>query len=434
MSDSRLPGGAGGEHQRRDLDAGPLTSDFLSQQPRAADSKVLVLVANLGSTSFKYRLFDMTDERCLARGAVERIGDAQSKCTVEIGDWNDEKSMPVPDHGVAVAACLQQLTDPDHGVLKDASQVAAIGFKAVHGGRLSGVYRVDDEVLSAMTEMNAAAPAHNPPYIAAMRSLQERFPDLPLVAAFETDFHQTIPAARKEYAIARKWARGLHIRKYGFHGASHRYIATRSAQLLGRDDARVISCHLGGSSSLTAIEAGKSVMTTMGMTPQTGLPQNNRVGDFDPFALPLIIENTGMTLDEVLSELASGGGLLGISDRSGDVRDLEEAAAGGDADSQLALDVLVEEIRRHLGGLMVALGQVDAIVFTGGIGEKGTNIRAAVCQGLEGLGIVIDSDANQSVAGESTFHASDSRTQLWVIPTNEEVIVARQCVELLTEN
>ncbi len=176
-------------------------------------TSVLVLVANLGSTSFKYRLFDMTDERCLARGAVERIGDSESKCSVEIGDWSDERTMAVPDHGVAVAACLEQLTDPEHGVLKDASEVAAIGFKAVHGGRLSGVFRVDDDVLDAMAEMNAAAPAHNPPYIAAMKLLRERFPDLPLVAAFETDFHRTIPAARREYAIPREWADGFHIRK-----------------------------------------------------------------------------------------------------------------------------------------------------------------------------------------------------------------------------
>jgi acetate kinase len=395
---------------------------------------VLVLVANLGSTSFKYRLFDMNDERCLARGAVERIGDSESRCSVEIGDWSDVRTMVVPDHGVAVSACLEQLTDPQHGVLKDASEVTAIGFKAVHGGRLSGVFQVDDDVLDAMAEMNAAAPAHNPPYIAAMRLLRDRFADLPLVAAFETDFHRTIPAARREYAIPREWADGFHIRKYGFHGASHRYIATRSAELLGRDDAGVISCHLGGSSSLTAIKNGKSVMTTMGMTPQTGLPQNNRVGDFDPFALPLIIERTGMSLDQVLSHLASHGGLLGLSGKSGDIRDLEAAAAGGDENSQLALDVFVEEIRRHLGGMILALGGADAIVFTGGIGEKGASIRASVCANLDQLGIVIDPAANKTISGEATFHASSSRTQLWVIPTNEEVIVARQCVELLTES
>lgn len=376
----------------------------------------------------------MTDERCLARGAVERIGDNESHCAVEIGEWSDERTLSVPNHGVAVAACLDQLTDKEHGVLKDASEVSAIGFKAVHGGRLSGVYVVDDQVLEAMTEMNAAAPAHNPPYIAAMRSLRERFPDLPLVAAFETAFHQTIPASRKEYAIPQKWSREFHIRKYGFHGASHRYIATRGAELIGREDARIISCHLGGSSSLTAIDSGKSVMTTMGMTPQTGLPQNNRVGDFDPFALPLILQRTGLSLDEVLGQLASQGGLLGISGNSGDIRDLESAADSGDHDSRLALDVFVQEIRRHLGGMIVALGSVDAIIFTGGIGEKGKRIRAGVCAGLDGLGIVMDETANDSVSGESTFHAEQSRTQLWVIPTNEEVIVARQCVELLNQS
>ncbi len=394
---------------------------------------VLVLVANLGSTSFKYRLYDMSDERCLARGAVDRIGDTESKCTVSIGEWSDERTMSVPDHGVAVEACLAQLTDPEHGVLKDASEVAAIGFKAVHGGRMSGVFRVDTDVLDAMAEMNAAAPAHNPPYIAAMKAMQQRFADLPLVAAFETDFHQTIPTARKEYAIPRDWANEFHIRKWGFHGASHRYIATRSAELLGRDDARVISCHLGGSSSITAIRNRQSVMTTMGMTPQTGLPQNNRVGDFDPFALPLIIERTGMTLDAALAHLASQGGLLGLSGRSGDIRDVEEAAEAGDAGSQLALDVYVEEIRRHLGGMIVALGGADAIVFTAGIGENDDLIRGRVCEGLEELGIVVDPAANKSLKGEATFHAESSRTALWVIPTNEEIIVARQTVSALQQ-
>ncbi|MGB7342610.1 MAG: acetate/propionate family kinase [Pirellulaceae bacterium] len=394
---------------------------------------MLILVANLGSTSFKYRLFDMNDQRCLARGAVDRIGESESSCSVEIGDWTEERTMSVPDHGVAVAACLEQLTDAQHGVLKDASEVAAIGFKAVHGGRISGVFQVDDEVLDAMAEMNAAAPAHNPPYIAAMKTLRERFPELPLVAAFETDFHQTIPASRKEYAIPRKWANELHIRKWGFHGASHRFIATRSAELLGRDDARVISCHLGGSSSLTAIQNGKSVMTTMGMTPQTGLPQNNRVGDFDPFALPLIINETGKTLEEVLAQLASEGGLLGLSGRSGDIRDLKAAAADGDEGSQLALDVYVQEIRRHMGGMIVAMGGVDAIVFTGGIGENGADIRASVCEGLEELGIVVDAAANESVKDEAAFGAGDSRTALWVIPTNEELIVARQTLAVLNQ-
>jgi len=392
---------------------------------------VLILVANLGSTSFKYRLFDMNGEKLLARGGVERIGQAQGRSTVQVGDWSETIDAPVPDHGVAVKACLKQLTDPVHGVLKSPSDVAAIGFKAVHGGRISGVFQVNDDVLAAMTEMNEAAPAHNPPYIAAMRTMREQIQGIPLVAAFETDFHRTIPEPRRTYAIPSQWTESMHIKKWGFHGASHRYIATRAAELLGRSDARIISCHLGGSSSLTAIRGGQSVMTTMGMTPQTGLPQNNRVGDFDPFAIPLIIARTGLTLDQVLAEMSSRGGLLGISGKSGDMRDLEAGADAGDAKCQLALDVYTEEIRRHLGGMLVALGGVDAIVFTGGIGENGDRTRLAVCSGLEELGIVVDPARNASLKGEATFHADRSRTQLWVIPTNEELIVARQCVELL---
>ena len=396
---------------------------------------MLILVANLGSTSFKYRLLDMSDERTLARGGVERIGDSLSRSAVTIGDWSDVRESPVPDHGVAVKACLEQLTDPVHGVLKSTSDVAAIGFKAVHGGRLSGVFRVDDDVLAAMAEMNEAAPAHNPPYIAAMKTMREQIVGIPLVAAFETDFHQTIPESRKTYAIPYEWTESMHIKKWGFHGASHRFIATRSAELLERSDARVISCHLGGSSSLTAIKAGKSVMTTMGMTPQTGLPQNNRVGDFDPFALPLIIARTGKSLDQVLAEMSSRGGLLGISGKSGDMRDLEAGAAVGDARCQLALDVFTEEIRRHLGGMLVALGGADAIVFTGGIGENGASTRAAVCRDLEEFGIVADTQKNDALRStEATFHAQSSRVQLWVIPTNEELIVARQCVALLKTN
>lgn len=391
-----------------------------------------VLIANLGSTSFKYQLIDMTDETTLARGAVDRIGSDQSTCSVQIGDWQHETTMAVPHHGVAVQACLAQLTDPQHGCLQSPSDVAAIGFKAVHGGRLSGVYRIDEDVLDAMQQMRDVAPAHNPPYVAAMRQLASAGGDIPLVAAFETDFHKTIPEAQRTYAIPRQWTEEFHIRRFGFHGASHRYIATRAAELIP-GASRVISCHLGGSSSLCAIRDGKSVGTTMGMSPQTGLPQNNRVGDFDPFALPLIMERSGLSLTEVLAKLANEGGLLGISGGvSGDMRDLEAAAASGDQQSQLALDVFVAEVRRHLGGLLVSLGGADAIVFTGGIGEKGKEVRAAVCQGLDDLGIVLDPAKNESAAGETSLHSENSRTQIWRIPTNEELIVARQCVQLIS--
>ncbi len=405
---------------------------------------MLILVANLGSTSFKYKLLDVSGDlqspdirpeaRVLARGAVERIGDAStSRCEVTIGDYHNVSEMPVPDHGIAVQACLDQLADPQHGCVKDASEVAAIGFKAVHGGRKSGTFLVDDDLLVAMAEMNAAAPAHNPPYIAAMKLLRERFPDLPLVAAFETEFHETIPEARRMYAVPPGWREDYQVQKWGFHGASHRYIAERAAELLGRSDARIISCHLGGSSSLTAIQNGQSVMTTMGMTPQTGLPQNNRVGDFDPFALPLLIERTGKSLEELLTLLANEGGLKGLSGRSSDLRDIEAAAAAGDEKSKRALSVFVEEIRRHLGGMMVAMGGLDAIVFTGGIGENSEVVREAICKNLESFGIELDNSRNQNhrehakqTGGEDCLHSDSSRVQIWVIPTNEEWIVAKR--------
>ena len=390
-----------------------------------------VLVANLGSTSFKYRLLDMATERQLAVGGIERIGEAESRAVVEIDEQRRELTLLVPDHAAAVEQCLAQLTDPDHGCLADASEVAAIGFKAVHGGRVSGVQRVDDELLSAMEEMSQVAPAHNPPYIAAMRQLHERLPEIPLVAAFETGFHETIPERSRHYAIPHEWADELPIRRWGFHGASHRYIANRTAELLGREDLRIISCHLGGSSSLCAIRDGKSVATSMGMSPQSGVPHNNRVGDMDPFNLPLIMKATGKSLDEVLEDLACRSGLLGISGVSGDLRDIQQAAAEGNSRAGLALEVFTTDIRRYLGSLLVELGGADVIVFTGGIGENQLQVRATVCQGLEELGVQLDENANGAADGESCISDEGSRTQVWVIPTNEELIVARQVCQLL---
>jgi acetate kinase len=394
---------------------------------------VKILVANLGSTSFKYRLFDMTDERQLARGGIERIGGPESRCIVEIGNWRDERVAHVPDHAVAVRQCLEQLTDGQHGCLKDGREVAAIGFKAVHGGRVSGVQRVTDDVLAAMEEMNPVAPAHNPPYIAAMRLLAEQLPEIPLVAAFETGFHAALPDRLRYYAIPYDWAEQFHVKRWGFHGASHRYIATRTAELVGREDLRVISCHLGGSSSLCAIRGGQSVATSMGMSPQSGLPHNNRVGDFDPFALPCIMRRSGKSLEEVLADLAEQSGLLGLSGVSGDVRDLEQAAAAGNDRARLALDVFTTEIRRYVGGLLVELGGLDVLVFTGGIGENGVNVRRDVCARLDELGIALDAEANQSAKGETKIHAAESRVQIWVVPTNEELIVARQAQQLLSQ-
>lgn len=390
-----------------------------------------ILVANLGSTSFKYRLFDMADERQIARGGIERIGAAESRCVVEIAGRKQEKTLRVPDHAEAVRQCLAQLTDPATGCLKDASEVAAIGFKAVHGGRVGGVQRVTPDVLAAMEEMNATAPAHNPPYIAAMRLLAERLPEIPLVAAFETDFHRTIPEHNRYYAAPYEWAEQHQVRRWGFHGASHRYIATRIAELLGRDDLRVISCHLGGSSSLCAIRGGRSVAASMGFSPQSGLPQNNRAGDFDPYAVRHVMQRIGKSLDEVLELLAEHGGLLGLSGLSGDLRDLEEAAASGHARARLALEVFAANVRHYLGAYLVELGGCDVIVFTGGIGENRPAFRARVCADLEELGIALDPAANSAARGEAKISAESSRVAVWVVPTNEELVVARLARQLL---
>jgi acetate kinase len=393
-----------------------------------------ILVANLGSTSFKFRLFDMADERQLARGGVERIGADESDGFVEIGGRRCELKLAAPDYGAAVEACLTALTHAETGCLASVADVAAIGFKAVHGGRISGVQLVNRDVIEAMTEMNAICPAHNPPYIAAMGQLHARLPDMPLVAAFETGFHATIPDRLRHYAVPYEWAEDFQLQRWGFHGASHRFVAERMRELTGNADLRLITCHLGGSSSICASRGARSVATSMGMSPQTGLPQNNRVGDFDAYALPMLAARMGKTVDEVLAEMAKRGGMLGLSGTSGDVRDLYEAAGRGDERARLALDVFASNIRHYVGAYTVELGGVDAIAFTAGIGENRAELRAAVCAGLEELGIVLDHDRNVAARGEGSIHAAASRTQIWIVPTNEELIVARQAMELLTRH
>ena len=390
-----------------------------------------ILVANLGSTSFKYRLYDLPSETQLARGAIDRIGGAESSLMVEIGEHREETTAHVADHAAAVRSCLEQLTNADWGCLGEVSEVAAIGFKAVLAGRLSGVRRVDEELLAAMERLADVAPAHNPPYARAMRELNEAFPDIPLVAALETGFHDSIPPENRLYAVPMEWKEKYDVQRWGFHGASHRYIAGRTAEIIERDDLRIISCHLGGSSSLCAIRSGESVANSLGMSPQTGLPHNNRVGDFDPFALPVLMRASGKSLEELLNDLATQSGLLGVSGTSGDVRDLEQAAEAGDERADLALKLFVSSIRHYLGGQMTLLGGVDAIVFTGGIGENSNRIRNAVLHDMQWAGVHLSSERNNNVEGEARIASDDSNVDIWVIPTNEELVVARQSAALL---
>ncbi len=392
-----------------------------------------ILVANLGSTSFKYRLYDLADggaETLLARGSVERIGSDNAKVVLTSPKGEFEMVEPIADHGLALKICLDQLTDPKVGALKDGGDVAAIGFKAVHAKGVTGVRRVDEDVLEAMEDFSDVCPAHNPPYIKAMRMLGERFPSLPLVAAFETGFHRTIPEANQRYAIPEHWATAYGIRRWGFHGASHRYVAGRMSEILGRTDLKIISCHLGGSSSLCAIKDGQSQACSLGMSPQSGLPQNNRVGEFDVFALPALLRESGKSLDEILDTLANHSGLEGLSGAGRDLRDIEFEANAGNPQATLALEVFVASARQYLGAYLVELNGADAIVFTGGIGENSVRMRLDVCRNLDWFGIALDTEKNAHASGEAIVSADGSRVQVWTVPTNEEIVVARQVRDL----
>ena len=394
-----------------------------------------VLVANLGSTSFKYRLFDLSTESQLAKGGIDRIGQAGalSSCSLQIGSYKAETQQSVSTHAAAVSICLEQLTNAEHGCLKSVDEVGGIGFKAVFAGNLSGVRIVDEALLQKMEALSDIAPAHNPPYVRAMRQLQQALPQIPLVAALETGFHETIPFEHRAYAVPYEWYTDFEIRRWGFHGASHRFIAGRIAQILGRNDLKVISCHLGGSASICAIRSGESFAASMGMSPQGGLPNNNRVGDFDAYAIPVIMKRTGLTFEQVLTEMSSKGGLLGISGLSGDCRDLEEASAKGHARAEKALKLFEASIRSYVGSYRALLGGADVIVFTGGIGENSERIRTNVCRDMKWAGVELCEQKNSGMKGEACLSNETSRVQIWTVPTNEELVVARQTAAAITK-
>lgn len=410
---------------------------------------MIVLVANLGSTSFKYKLFDMPPapgngsggggggaswggEKLLATGAADRIGQGGSTWSVAAGHRSAQGQADFADHGQAATLHLKQLAEL--GAIGRIEDVEAVGFKAVHGGPISGAVRVDEKVIATMQQFADVAPAHNPPYIAAMQAFARDLPGVPQVAAFETAFHQTIPAHRQVYAIPYAWTEAG-VRRYGFHGASHRYIAVRMGQIVPAAK-RVISCHLGGSCSICAIEDGRSVANSFGMTAQSGVFHNNRVGDFDAFALLKLLAIEGGDLNEIFRKLGREGGLLGISGISADLREVEAAAAGGDARAKLAVEAFIDSCRHYVGAYLAVLNGADAIVFTGGIGQHGKAVRAGICAGMDYAGILLDARKNDAAGGdvETRIDADGSKAQLWVLPTNEELIVARQAVEVLSAN
>ncbi|MFT7513041.1 MAG: acetate kinase [Candidatus Omnitrophota bacterium] len=388
-----------------------------------------ILVANFGSTSFKYRLFDMAGigETMLAKGGYERV----------------------TDYNEVVDDCLGKLVS--EGAIGSLDELDAVGFKTVMGRNLSGCVCDDEAVLEALDGFASLAPAHNPPYANGIRTFGQRIPNVPRVALFETAFYQWVPEAARVYAVPNAW-REAGLERYGFHGASHKFVAERSAELLQRDDVaervrglyvdgpgdfsgaplRVISCHLGGSSSVTGVNTGVAIGTSMGFTPQSGLPQNNRVGELDSGAVPFIMNQFQLSIEEVQTAMTTQSGLFGLSGGAGnDMRDLWKAKTEGNSDAGLAIDHLVYSIRKYLGQYHLEMNGLEALVFTAGIGERDPDVREAVCANLSCLGLKLDLEKNKQVGVECEIQSDDSAVKILVIPTNEELIVARETKRLL---
>lgn len=392
-------------------------------------AKNKILVSNIGSTSFKFRLFEMPSEKVLAKGGVERIGSTDCPYTISLGDAAPEKgTASFPDHGAAIRFIEQKLGGFDG--------IAAVGFKPVMAKGISGTQIMDEPVLRAMEDYNTLLPAHNPPYIAGVRLFNQLHPSLPCIGTFETAFYDHIGPATYRYPVPLEWEEKYGIRRYGFHGASHRFVSQRCAELRGTDKLRFISCHLGGSSSIAAVVDGKAVDSSWGMTPQSGLPQNNRAGDFDCFALIYLARNLGLGLDNVEKALTSQSGLKGMSGlATGDIRDLDEAAAKGNANARIALDMFANQIRRFIGQFLVRMNGADVLIFTAGIGENSPNLRAAVCANLDFCGLELDPELNAATrATETIISKPSSKIEVRVIPTNEELVIARNAWAKLQES
>ena len=373
------------------------------------------LIPNIGSTSFKYRVLDMPSETVLAEGRVERIGQPGGAC---------------PDYPAAIRICIEAISG-EGKALASLAEVGAVGFKVVHAGPLTAPQLIDDEFLKAMEEFSFFAPAHNPPYIAAIKGFRQELPGVPLVAVIETGPYRFMSEAATTYAVPYEWRETFGIRRYGFHGASHRAANEHTHALLGRKDLRHISCHLGGSSSVAAFRDGVAIDTSFGSSPQSGLPQNNRVGDMDTFAALHMMKKLNVGPDEMARILGSQSGLAGISGTSGDMRDLDRAAADGEKRSRLALDVFVRAIRHYLGAFQLELGGVDAITFSGGIGENSAETRAGVLTGLTAFGIELDEDKNRSTKGLGEISTENSAVKILIVPANEETIVARETAKVV---
>ena len=397
-----------------------------------------VLVINAGSSSLKYQLIDMENEQLLAKGLCERIGiDGHLKHTPLVGDkpvFNED--IPLPSHAEAIAAVIDKLTSLEYGVVSSMHEIDAVGHRVVHGGeKFASSVLITDEVMKALEDCTPFAPLHNPANITGINACVEVMgKDVPQVGVFDTAFHQTMPAKAYMYALPYDYYTNDGVRRYGFHGTSHRYVSQRCAELMGKpiEELKLISCHMGNGSSICAIMNGKSVDTSMGFTPLVGLPMGTRAGDVDPGALQFIMNKYNMDIDTMLNVLNKKSGVLGISGVSSDFRDLEAAANEGNERAKLALDMFDYSVAKVVGSYAAAMNGVDAVIFTAGVGENAPGTRAGICQYLGFLGAELDEEANAQRGDDRCISKAGSKVQLWVIPTNEELVIARDTRDIVS--
>ncbi len=390
-----------------------------------------VLVINAGSSSLKYQLMNPETGDVSAKGLCERIY-IDGRLTHKVGDNKVEKDIPMPTHSEAIQAVLQILVDPVDGVIKSVDEIDAVGHRVLHGGmEFSDSCIVNDEVIKAIKKCIPLGPLHNPANLMGIEACQAVMPNTPQVAVFDTAFHMTMPAKAYRYAIPTEYYENDDIRRYGFHGTSHKYVALRTAELVGKTEFKMVNCHLGNGSSMAAIKDGKCQDTTMGLTPLAGVPMGTRCGDIDAGVVQFICNKYNMSVDDCLNMLNKKSGVLGVSGVSSDFRDLEDGAKKGDEACQLALDKFAYEVAKYVGAYAAALNGIDVLTFTAGVGENGISNRAAICEYLSYLGIKIDPEKNNTRGKEALISTPDSKVQVWVVPTNEELMIARDTAELV---
>ena len=390
-----------------------------------------ILIINAGSSSLKYQLMDPDTGVVSAKGLCERIY-IDGRLTHNANGKKVVKDIPMPTHSEAIAAVLDILVDPVDGVIKSTDEIDAVGHRVLHGGmEFFDSCIINDDVIAAIEKCIPLGPLHNPANLMGIRACQAVMPSTPQVAVFDTAFHMTMPPVPYRYAIPTEYYKNDSIRRYGFHGTSHKYVTKRAIELMGRKDIKLVNCHLGNGSSMSAVKDGKCQDTSMGLTPLAGVPMGTRSGDLDAAVVQFIMNKYGMSADECLNMLNKKSGVLALSGVSSDFRDIEGEAEKGNADCQLALDKFAYEVRKYIGAYSAALGGLDCLVFTAGVGENSASMRARICEGLEYLGVKIDPEKNTVRGKEAIISADDSKVTVWVIPTNEELMIAQDTAELV---